>query len=32
MNEGQSLAFYKHVIYINFVMNFKISGFAGFTE
>ena len=32
LNEGQSLAFYKHVIYINFVMNFKISGFAGFTE
>ena len=32
LNEGQSLAFYKHVIYINFAMNFKMCGFVGFTE
>ena len=29
-NEGQILNFYKHFIYENFVMNFKISGFEGF--
>ena len=29
VNEGQILNFYKHFIYKNFVMNFKISGFVG---
>ena len=32
VNEGQILNFYRHFIYENFVMNFKISGFVGFTE
>ena len=36
VNEGHILNFYKHFvkhfIYKNFAMNFKISGFAGFTE
>ena len=31
MNEGQTLNFYKHFIYKEFVVNFKTSGFAGFT-
>ena len=31
MNEGQTFYFYKHFINKNFVMNFKISGFEGFT-
>ena len=30
MNEGHILNFYKHFIYKNFVINFKISGFVGF--
>ena len=30
MNEVQILSFYKHFIYKNFLMNFKISGFVGF--
>ena len=36
VNEGHILNFYKHFVkhfvYKNFAMNFKISGFAGFTE
>ena len=31
VNEGQTLNFYKHFIYKNFVMNFEIPGFVGFT-
>ena len=31
MNEGHISDFCKHFIYKNFVMNFKISGFVGFT-
>ena len=30
MNEGQIINFYEHLIYKNFVMNFKISGYVGF--
>ena len=32
VNEGQILNFYKHFIYKNFVMNFKMSGFVGFPQ
>ena len=32
LNEGKILNFYKQVVYENFMMNFKISGFVGFTE
>ena len=31
VNEGQILNFYKYFIYKEFAMNFKISGFVGFT-
>ena len=31
VNEGQILNFYKYFIYKDFAMNFKISGFVGFT-
>ena len=30
VSEGQILNFYRHFIYDNFIMNFKISGFVGF--
>ena len=30
LNEGQIWGFYKHFMYKNFVMNFKISGSVGF--
>ena len=32
VNEGQILNVHKHFIYENFVMNFRISGFAGFAK
>ena len=32
VNEGKILNFYKHFICKNFVMNFKIPGFVGFTQ
>ena len=31
MNEGQIMTFYKNFVCKNVVMNFKISGYAGFT-
>ena len=30
VNKGQILNFYRHFIYVNFVKNFKISGFVEF--